>query len=116
MKTKWPKVACRSFSHLRTIISEHGNHCAASKNSTLAILLLYVLRVCCMCVCVCLCGARARTHILQCAICALDNSCRGLIIIDSIGEGLETAHVSYTFVRRLERALREVANWLLIGL
>ena len=36
--------------------------------------------------------------------------------IDSIGEGLETAHVSYTFVRRLERALREVANWLLIGL
>jgi hypothetical protein len=29
---------------------------------------------------------------------------------------LETAHVSYTFVRRLERALREVANWLLIGL
>ena len=37
-------------------------------------------------------------------------------IIDSIGEGLETAHVSYTFVRRLERALREVANWLLIGL
>ena len=36
--------------------------------------------------------------------------------IDSIGEGLETAHVSYTFVRRLERALREVANWLLNGL
>ena len=36
--------------------------------------------------------------------------------IDTIGEGLETAHVSYTFVRRLERALREVANWLLIGL
>ena len=56
MKTKWPKVACRSFSHLR-----NGNHCAASKNSTLAILLLYMLHVC-------VCEARARTHILQCAL------------------------------------------------
>ena len=33
-----------------------------------------------------------------------------------IDEGLETAHVSYTFVRRNECAFREVANWLLIGL
>ena len=43
------------------------------------------MRVCMCCVCVacayvCVCVARARTHILQCAICALDNSCRGLII------------------------------------
>ena len=38
------------------------------------------------------------------------------LLIDSRGEGLETAHMSHTFVRRLERALREAANWLLIGL
>ena len=39
-----------------------------------------------------------------------DQKVLSAFIIDSRREGLETAHVSHTFVRRLERALSEVAS------